>query len=189
MRPAWRVALRAALLMCAATSAARGAFETLFSVVQPMTTTEGLQIGTVTYSRYFTAPPLGLCVSFLAADSRIMDQSGNPVSRNLAYLTGAKAWSDQELAGDTLRVFLDLRQFHVDRPAMCCTDGEIVRGIYDCLLVNAYNSRAQLDWERNEWRSAEFISVKVLGDGHADLDSVVACSEISKHPLARRPPR
>ena len=175
-----------ALVVWYADGAAHGAFETLVEVVQPMTTTEGIQIGTVTYSEYFTQQPLGLCVTLFSRDSRIMDQLGKPVSRNLAYLTGVRAWPESHLLGDTLRVYLDLRDFKVDKAAVCCTEGEIVQAIFDCLLVNAYNSRRELDMTLGEWRSAEFIDVRVLGDQFRGLQGVRACRDIAKLPHARQ---
>ncbi len=51
--------------------AALSAFETLLEIVQPMTTTEGMQIATVTYSVYLTETPLGSYVSFLGSESRL----------------------------------------------------------------------------------------------------------------------
>src|SRR5262245_20625952 len=187
MKPTvWRLTL-AATLISVSSGVTQGAFETLFTVVQPMTSTEGIQTAIVTYSSYFTERPLGLCVSFLGADSRIMDQLAHPVSRSPAFLTGAKAWPERSLAGDTLRVFLDLRQFQVDRSVVCCPDSEIVRSIYDCLLVNAFNSRKQLDSEHRVWRAAQFVDVRILGSDYKYLGGVIACSEIAKHPFAREP--
>lgn len=165
---------------------AQAAFETLVEVVQPMDTSEGIQVATAIYSEYMTTMPLGLRVALFARDSRIMDQHGAPVSRNLAYLTGVQVRTEPRLLGDTLRVYLDLRNFKVDEAAVCCSDSSVIRAIYDCLLINAYNSRQEYVWEVGESRSAEVIDVRVLGDRFGGLQGVKTCREIANDPWMRR---
>ena len=138
-----------------------GAFETAIEVAQPLLTTEGIYVSTVTYCRYVTGVTPEFMLPLTCGPSQVVTEKGTPENRNAAARLHLQ--SGGVFSADTLQVFLDLSQMDPNADLRGWDAATAIRATVASLLINASRYRDVYAEKLGRRIEAHYVAVDIRG--------------------------
>jgi len=170
------------------TQPSHSAFENALQVAQPIETEEGIVISIVTVVKYLGDKPPGLLVPFTCEENCIVTESGRSENRNAAHILGIRTGVDPyhatkggSLYGDTLKVFIDLREASGGKTPSGWSLDAVMEATLECVLYNAERTRTA--YGPDGPFKAKHVKVDVLGaDRFSALSKVYSFEALGELP-------